>query len=100
MTAVVCLTSLDAQNYGAAVDVALGYPKNSTDHGAGRHVAAAAARTLRYQNVIPHPTLSLWAYPRDAQVAALPVALPVGATVQTLDASWFPVAQALKAKVG
>ena len=91
MTAVVCVTQVDATNYAAQVDAALGYPRNSVDHGAGLHTSSA--KTLRYQDVIKHPTLSQWAFPRDAQVAALPVAIPVGATVQTLDASWFPTAQ-------
>lgn len=99
MNATVFVALADVQAYGAAVDAAIGYPRDGVDMGAGPHVAKSASRTTQYSAPIKHPTLSLWAYPIDPQVqtvaarVALPV--PISATVQTLDATWFPLAGAI-----
>lgn len=101
MTAIVCLAQSDADTYSAAIDAKLGYPKPGVDIGGGIHVPPAQSVTVRYGLVQKHPTLAQWAYPDDAAVIGAAIALPVGATVQLLDATWTPaVAQTGQAAIG
>lgn len=90
MTAIVCALQADADSYSATIDAKLGYPKDGIDIGGGIHATKLESRTLRHNKVLKHPTLANWAYPRDAIETAQAVALPLGATVQVLDATWFP----------
>lgn len=90
MTAIVCLAQSDADTYSAAVDAKLGYPKPGVNIGGGIHVPPAQSVTTRYADVQKHPTLAQWSYPDDAAVIGAAIALPVGATVQALDATWAP----------
>lgn len=91
MTAAVFVTRADADAYSAAVDARLGYPKPGIDVGGGKHVPPPQSATARYGDVQKHPTLAQWAYPSDPVVTAAAVALPGGAVVQPLDATWAPV---------
>lgn len=100
MSAIVFTQQSDADAYSAAVDAKLGYPRPGVDMGGGLHAPPAQGATTRYGGVQKHPTLTLWAYPNDPAVAAAAIALPVGATVQVLDATWTPAVQTGQAVVG
>lgn len=91
MTGIVCDSLAKAQAFSAAINAKVGYPSDGVNIGGGIHASAAEARTLRHADIIAHPTLPQWAYPQDPVEIGAAVALPVNATVQTLDASWFPV---------
>lgn len=100
MTALVCLAQSDADGYGATVDARMGYPRPGLDCPGGVHQVGGGV-TTHYGTTQKHPTLAQWAYePYDGTVQAQAVALPLGATVQTLDATWAPVAAVQGAQVG
>lgn len=93
MTALICLSSTDANKYQSDVDAAQGYPKDGIDIGGGIHASKAESRTYHQANVMKHPVNAVWAYLDDTTIGdAKGVAKPVGATVQVLDATWFPAA--------
>ena len=92
MVAYVFSSQAAAQACAAAVDAHLGFPKTGSDVGGGTHVVPTFI-TQTYQTVIPHPTLSLWAYPADGNTN--PVLMPNAVTLglpasQTLDSTWTP----------
>ena len=99
MTALVCVSLADAQAYQAAIDLKQGYPRDGVDIGGGIHATKTEGRTVHQANVKPHPTLTVVAYMDDTAIGddtnagKTKVTVPVGATVQTLDATWFPVLQ-------
>lgn len=101
MMALVFTVQADANGYSAAVDAKLGYPKPGVDIGGGIHVPPAQSVTVRYGNVFPHPTLPQWMYPDNpTQPSVEPnvtkqVPVPVTASEQTIDATWFPTAVAV-----
>ena len=94
---IVFVTQSDAVNYGAAIDAKLKVPMAGVDVGGGPHAAPSQSATTTYGAVIKHPTLSSWAYADDGVVQAQAVALPIGATVTTLDATWVPAPGAVVA---
>ncbi len=98
MNSIVCLLQSDADGYSSAIDAKLGYPKPGVDIGGGIHAPPAQSVTVRYGAVQKHPTLALWAYPDDAAVVAAAIALPIGAVVQVLDATWIPASAMVAAQ--
>lgn len=54
-----------AQDLANRRDVALGYPFDGQDIGAGVHADPAQSRTLRRADVIAHPHAPKWAIPLD-----------------------------------
>lgn len=92
MTALVCVTQIDANKYQSDVDVAQGYPKDGVDIGGGVHASKAESRTYHQAIVMKHPTTSSWAYLDDTTIGdAKGVVKPPGSMMQVLDATWFPV---------
>lgn len=83
-------TSLaQAQGWAAVVDLALGYPKQGTQVGGGKHVSVI---TTTYDTILPHPTLAQWAYVSDQVTSGIlapnAVNLLLPAPV-ALDTTWF-----------
>jgi hypothetical protein len=81
-----------ANQFAAAIDAELGYPKTGTNFGGGVHVSPTFV-TQRHGTLIKHPTLNQWAYPDDAVVVAkrARVPLPPQAESRVLDlVEWFP----------
>jgi hypothetical protein len=88
MNGLICLTKADADAFAAAVDSSLGFPRDGVPIGPGPHVAPAKCRDVHYSTPTKHPTLPQWAVPFDGTVSGIPVAKPIGAIVQALDATW------------
>jgi hypothetical protein len=94
MTAYVFSSMVDATSFSASMDARLGYPKAGVNIGPGLHASIAEGTTLRHGEVVQHPTLMAWRYPDDGPVKTeigKGLVLPITATEQTLDATWFPV---------
>lgn len=85
-----CVARAHVDSISAAVDAAFGFPRAGVNVGPGPHAPAATAVTTRYAVARKHPTQNFWAYPRDAAVETLGIALPPGAAFQTLDTTWPP----------
>lgn len=97
MTHYVFTSQVDANIFKASVDSKLGYPRPAIHIGGGIHGPGGAA--TGYTDIVPHPTLPLWAHLNDGNVQGLvttaSVAVPITGSVQTLDASWGSVAVAV-----
>jgi hypothetical protein len=87
MSHIIFTSQKAADDYSAAVDKRMGYPKAGTNVGGGIHAPTEQGMTLRYGDVRKHPKDELWAYP-DPGLTDLP--LPDGAVKSTLDESWTP----------
>lgn len=94
MTALVFTVQADADTVSAAMDSRTGpYPKAGVDVGGGVHAPAVAARTVRFGDVVKHPTLNQWRFTLDATVQTeigkgMPI--PASGSQQALDGTWFP----------
>jgi len=60
-----------AVRFAKAVDRELGYPSHGVDVGKGKHVPPGVSRTMRYAEVVKHPSMALWAYAIGPEVVAL-----------------------------
>lgn len=92
MNAIVFTTRNAAFTYAASIDTSFGYPRNGVRMRGARNVGT----TTRYQGVLKHPTLNLWAYVEDPivhwKIRSFPVVPP--ATRQELNASWIGAGEA------
>ena len=84
----------NAVAFGAAVDSALGYPREGVNVGAGVHAPEALSVTSSfYGPPRKHPTLEQWAFPYADDVGKLIEVTPElgkGAVLEERDPSWDP----------
>lgn len=93
MKAIVLTDATTATKTASDLDAQYGYPCDGVDVGGGVHAPPALSRTLRYADVLKHPTDAKWAVQidvkdvGDAKVAAV-VATEKTAPPADLDATW------------
>lgn len=91
MAHVIFTSLVQANNFSAAINTAIGYPKPGTRIGLHRKTGPVFI-TVRHGALEKHPTRNEWAYPDDAPVQSrrAQVPLPPQAESREKTPSWAP----------